>query len=147
MADRKSFVREGVRELREKVGAGKLVGKLRVDQIYAKYQHERLDLKHPRGGGPKYLERPLYEHYSDYYKRLARAIPGGDVEHEMVRCMEALDSAMSSAAPIDHNNLRRSGNPRVYSNGRKVYDRAPHQRRMSDRELKLLRRRGRGLRK
>lgn len=133
-------MREGVRRLRDQVGAGKLTGKLRVDQIYAKYQHERLDLKHPRGGGPKYLEGPLFARYQDYLQHLADAVLSGDLEDAMAKCMEALDSAMGAAAPIDHNNLRRSGNPRVYSNGRKVYDRAPHQRRMSDRELKTLRR-------
>lgn len=146
MAHGESFVREGVRRLRDQVGPGKLTGKLRVDQIYAKYQHERLDLRHPRGGGPKYLEGPLFANYQHYLQRLAGSVLSGDLEDAMIRCMEALNSAMSAAAPIDHNNLRRSGNPRVYSNGRKVYDRAPHQRRMSEAELKTLRRRGRGIR-
>ena len=26
---------------------------------YARYQHENLNLNHPRGGGPKYLENPF----------------------------------------------------------------------------------------
>lgn len=29
------------------------------DAPYASYQHENLHAKHPRGGGPKYLERAL----------------------------------------------------------------------------------------
>lgn len=29
---------------------------------YAAIQHERMDFRHPRGGGPKYLERPMLKH-------------------------------------------------------------------------------------
>lgn len=138
-----SFVHEGVRKLQETVGTGKLRGVLRVDQVYAKYQHERLDLHHPRGGGPKFLQRPLYERYRAWMQALADSVLDGRVEETMARCMEAFNSAMSSAAPVDFNNLRRSGNPRVYSNGRLVYNRSAQQRRLSERELRTLRR-GRG---
>jgi hypothetical protein len=139
MAHGFSFVREGVRRLQDTVGQGKLRGALRVDQVYAKYQHERLDLRHPRGGSAKYLQRPLYEHYREWLQALADNVLTGELEQTMVRCMEAFNSAMSRATPIQYNNLRRSGNPRVYSNGRKIYDRAPHQRRLSARELRILR--------
>ena len=146
MAHGFSFVREGVRRLQDLVGTGKLRGVLRVDQVYAKYQHERLDLHHPRGGGAKYLQRPLYEHHQQWLQWLARSVLDGELEETMARCMESFNSAMSRTTPIQFNNLRRSGNPRVYSNGRLVYNRTPHQRRLSARELQALRA-GRGRRR
>lgn len=143
MAEARRFTKAGWRELLEQVGSGRLSGVVRVDQVYAKYHHERLDLRHPRGGGPKYLERPLFENYQDYLARVARALLDGNPEREMAECMEALNTAMSARAPIEFNNLRRSGNPRVFSQGRKVYDRAAWQRRLSREELRMLRRRRR----
>lgn len=143
MAEARRFTKAGWRELLEQVGSGKLSGVDRVDQVYAKYHHERLDLRHPRGGGPKYLERPLFENYQDYLARVARALLDGNPEREMAECMEALNTSMSARAPIEFNNLRRSGNPRVFSQGRKVYDRAAWQRRLSREELRMLRRRRR----
>lgn len=122
------------------VGRGHLVGRVVVDQVYAKYQHERLDLKHPRGGGPKYLEGPLFAHYREYLERLAKAVLEGELERTMMDCMEALNGSMSAAAPIDHNNLRRSGSPRVTSDGKLVAYRRPQQRRLSEQELRALRR-------
>jgi hypothetical protein len=140
------FTQDGWRRIQEQVGSGWLTGKLRVDQIYAKYQHERLDLAHPHGGGAKYLERPLNANHSDYFQRLAGSILEGDPARTMAECMEALNTAMSAAAPVDLNNLRRSGNPKVFDNGREVYNRPAWQRRMSDHELRALRR-GRGRRR
>ncbi len=146
MAHGFSFVRQGVRRLQDTVGQGKLRGVLRVDQVYAKYQHQRLDLRHPRGGAAKYLQRPLYEHYREWLQALAGSVLTGELEQTMARCMESFNSAMSRATPILYNNLRRSGNPRVYSNGRLVYNRPAHQRRLSERELRAMRA-GRGRRR
>lgn len=145
-APRDRFTQTGWRRVSEQVGDGHLVGKLVVDQVYAKYHHERLDLHHPRGGGPKYLERPLFANYQDYLSRLTTAILDGDPEETMAHCMESLNGSMSAAAPIEFNNLRRSGNPRVYSNGSKVYDREAQQPRLNREELRLLRRGRRGRR-
>lgn len=130
-------------KVRDQVGYGKLVGRLIVDQVYAKYHHERMDLKHPRGGGPKYLEGPLFENYQAYLEQIARSLLDGSPERTMGDCMEALNTRMSQRAPIEFNNLRRSGNPRVYSNGRMVYNRPAWQRRLTRNELRMLGRRGR----
>lgn len=140
---RDRFTQTGWRRVRDQVGTGRLVGKLVVDQVYAKYQHERLDLSHPRGGGAGYLRKPLHANYADYLQRIAGSLLDGDPARTMAECMEALNTAMSAAAPIEMNNLRRSGNPRVFDSGSKVYDRPAWQRRMSDDELRSLRR-GRG---
>lgn len=137
---RERFTSDGVRRVREQVGSGWLTGKLVVDQIYAKYQHERLDLMHPHGGGAKYLEKPLNANHSDYWQRIAASVLDGDLARTMGDCMESLNTAMSAAAPIDVNNLRRSGNPKVFDNGREVYNRPPWQRRLSEEELRALKR-------
>lgn len=138
------FVSAGYQRVLDQVGEGHLVGHLRVDQVYAKYHHERLDLRHPRGGGPKYLEEPFFANHQDYLQTVADAILDGDPERAMAYAMESLNTAMSSRAPVLYNNLRRSGNPRVFSNGRLVYDRAAWQRRLTRDELRQLRqRRGR----
>jgi hypothetical protein len=137
---RDRFTDTGWRRVRDQVGSGWLTGKLVVDQVYAKYQHERLDLAHPHGGGAKYLERPLQSNHADYWRRIAAEMLDGDPIQGMIDVMESLNTAMSSAAPVDVNNLRRSGSPRVFDNGREVYNRPPWQRRLSDEELRGLRR-------
>lgn len=139
------FTSEGWQKVRDQVGQGKLVGKIRVNQVYAKYQHERMDLSHPHGGGAKYLQRPLYERSGSYLQSIASQILDGDPARAMARSMEALAGAMSSAAPVEFNNLRRSANPKVYDNGALVYNRAPEQPRMSEAQLRAMRR-GRGRR-
>lgn len=134
------FTQDGWRMVRDKVGPGKLVGKLIVNQVYAKYQHERLDLAHPHGGGAKYLERPLMARGPELLRRVGTGALEGDGAGAMIEAVEALNSAMSSAAPVLFNNLRRSGRPKVYDNGRLVYDRPPWQPRLSKGQLRALRR-------
>jgi hypothetical protein len=147
IARRDQFTKTGHTRVQDQVGRGKLVGKLTVNQVYAKYQHERPDLNHPRGGTWWYLKMSFFTHYSNYLQRIAVALLNGDPEDEMAQSMEHLNTAMSSRTPILFNNLRRSGRPRVYSNGAKVYDRAAWQGRLSKAQLRALRRRGRGRRR
>ena len=149
IAKRDRFVQTGWRRAVEQVGgSGKLTGTLRVNQVYAKYQHQRMDLVHPRGGMALYLTVPFFTNYADYLQRLADAFLSGDPEGEMADCMEALNTAMSAHTPVLFNNLRRSGNPRVVSNGATVYNRAPWQRRLTRAQLNQLRRgQGRGRRR
>lgn len=137
---RDRFTQTGWRRVREQVGVGWLTGKLVIDQVYAKYQHERLDLVHPRGGGAKYLENPLNANHGDYLRRVANSFLGGDPAQTMADCMESLNTAMAASAPVELSNLRKSGNPRVFDNGRQVYNRPPWQRRMSEQELRAARR-------
>lgn len=59
-------------ELANKVGSGFCVGKVVVDQIYAKYQHEDLRLRHPRGGQAKYLSTPLFHNRYAYLTEVAK---------------------------------------------------------------------------
>lgn len=147
IAQRDRFTKTGWRRTIEQVGgSGKLIGILRVDQVYARYQHQRMDLVHPRGGGPLYLTLPFFSNYADYLQQVADAFLDGDPQNAMADAMEALNTAMADATPILFNNLRRSGRPMVISNGAKVYDRAPWQRRLTKAQLRAQRRGHRGRR-
>lgn len=134
------FVGEGARKVRELVGKGLLVGKVVVDQVYAKYQHERLDLKHPRGGYPKYLWLALITGKDDYLRTLANSVLTTGPADGMKSVVEDQDRRLHRFAPVLFSNLRNSGNPQVWDNGSKVYDRPARQPRMSEEQLKALRR-------
>jgi len=123
-------------ELRRRVGGGKLAGTVEVDQVYARYQHERMDLHHPRGGGPKFLERPLMAGYRDYLGDYARTVLGDGGQPAMRRGAEHLSDQVELSAPAEFGDLRRSGHPTVTQGGRTVYDRPPKQRRLSEEELR-----------
>lgn len=131
---------ERIRELAEKVGDGTLSGKVVVDQRYAKYQHERLDLKHDEGRIAKYLETPLHQQHEGYLEGLARNVLDGDLEGAMASNMEDLADQVEQLAPIDFNDLPRSGNPVVVSNGEEVYNRPPIVPRLTEEQLKAKRR-------
>jgi hypothetical protein len=141
------FVGEGADKVRHKVGWGPLVGKVEVDQVYARYQHERLDLKHPRGGYPKYLWLALSVRKDQYLQTLATSVLEQGPARGMRGVVEQIDRALHQFAPVDESNLRNSGHPTVTDNGELVYDRAPRQPRMSEEQLRAnrrARRRGRG---
>jgi hypothetical protein len=126
--------------LKAMVGTGDLVGKVVVDQVYARYQHEGLDLRHPRGGQALYLSQPLLENHSRYLQAYAdRLLEDGGVG-AMVESMENLaeDGGVAVRAPVLYANLRASGRPSVVSDGRTVYDRPPRQHRLSEEELRAL---------
>lgn len=112
-------------ELIEMVGEGTLEGSVVVDQVYAKFQHERMDLRHPNGGQAKYLSGPLLENYRDYVGRLAQNVLHGSLTGAMERNVEDLSKEVFDKAPRDFWDLRESAHPRVLNDGMPVYDRAP----------------------
>jgi len=61
-------------ELEKRLGTGTLTGSVTVDQVYAKYQHERMELHHPKGGQAKYLQAPLMAHFRDYLTDYAKTV-------------------------------------------------------------------------
>lgn len=129
---------ERMTELRRMTGAPeRLRGQVTVDQVYAHYQHERTELHHPRGGGPFYLSRPLYEHFREYLTAIAHGVLEDGGKREMSRSMEHLADAVEVHAPREFGDLGRSGHPEVFSGERQVYDRDPKQHRLSEYELRL----------
>jgi hypothetical protein len=123
--------------LARRVHLGQLLrGSVTIDQVYAHYQHERLDLRHPRGGGPKYLERPLFDHYPAYLEAVARGWLDDGGERAMARAMEHLSDAAELAAPWEWGDLIHSGHPEVRRGEELVYDRPPKRHRLTEAELR-----------
>ncbi len=124
-------------ELIAAVGDGELTGSVVVDQVYAKYQHERMDLKHPQGGQAKYLSGPLLQKYRDYLHQLAGSVLHGSLQGAMELVAEDLATKqVFDHAPREFQDLRQSGHPRVLNGEEIVYDRAPIVHRLTEAELK-----------
>lgn len=131
---------ERIDELKELVGQGDLVGKLVVDQVYAHYQHEGMDLRHPNGGQAKFLETAL--HQADPWQAIADTILDGGGVEGMTSAVEKLDEESARLTPKEATVLARSGHPTVTDDGAAVYDRAPEVPRLSEAELRAIHDRG-----
>lgn len=123
-------------ELERIVGKRDLTGKVIVDQVYAQYQHEGLDLRHPEGGQAKYLEEPLHKRANRYGSRLAGGVLDGQLEARMIDNMEDLSAQVFEHAPVEFGDLKASGHPVVTSDGHTVYDRPPAIHRLTEAELR-----------
>lgn len=117
------------------VGDGPLEMHLHVDQVYARYQHEGLEFAHPRGGMAKYLEVPFFAHAGGHLSALADGTLD-NLRGAAVRVAEAMDDDMHDNAPVEFDQLRRSGHPTVTDNGAVVYDRPPDVPRLSEAALR-----------
>lgn len=139
---------EGCLDLEEKVGRGKLTGKVVVNQIYAASQHSgywvtgplagHVIRRHPRGGQSHYLEEPLFAKAEDYMKNLADAVLDGFLVQAMAENMEDLADEVHDKAPRENEILRNSANPIVLDDGLEAYNRPPLWPRLSDEDLKEL---------
>jgi hypothetical protein len=128
---------ERIDALREMTGRGqRLTGLCTVSQVYAHRQHEDLSYHHPRGGGPKYLEKPLMDSFRDYLGDYAKTVLHDGGQPAMRRSMEHLSDAVELTAPREWGDLRKSGAPKVTLGERIVYDRAPKAARLTAEELK-----------
>jgi hypothetical protein len=124
-------------ELIASVGDGELTASVVVDQVYAKYQHERMDLKHPQGGQAKYLSAPLLAKARDYLGQIADNVLHGSLQGAMELVAEDLATKqVFDHAPREFHDLRQSGHPRVLNGDMIVYDRAPLVHRLTASELK-----------
>ena len=129
---------ERMRELRRMTGAPEhLRGQVTVDQIYAHYQHEHLEFRHPRGGRALYLQVPLFDHFGDYLADYARTVLDNGGQEAMQHSMERLSDEVEIHAPREFGDLLRSGHPEVRQGERTVYNRQPKQHRLSERELRI----------
>lgn len=124
-------------ETLERVGDGKLIGRVEVNQLYAHNQHDHLEYKHPRGGQALYLYQPLMEHHGAWLRELADAVLHGDLAETMAHCMEALSNDVYLLAPVEWNDLKNSGHPTVEDGEHNVvYDRPPNVARLTEAELR-----------
>lgn len=127
-----------ITELQELVGKGRISGSVEVDQVYAHYQHERMDLRHPRGGGPGYLRNPLFQRAREFIQRVGSRFDDGRVgmDEAMGWAMEQLCVEVMVNAPVEFSDLKFSGHPKVIDDGQTMYDRAPIIARLSDEQIK-----------
>jgi hypothetical protein len=126
--------------LAQDIGRARLRGIIECDQIYARYQHETLNLRHPHGGGPKFLWRPLADNHEQWLQHIADKVltPDGTAIFEgMSDVLEMWSKDAAKAAPIEWGDLRNSMHPTVRQGSRVHYDRAPMARRLTDEELRL----------
>jgi len=125
-------------QLREMTGSreGTVRASVTVDQVYAHFQHEHLELHHPRGGHAKFLERPFMEHYREYLAAYARTVLRNGGHEALKQSMEDLSDQVELAAPREWGDLMKSGHPKVELGERTVYDREPKVHRLTDEELK-----------
>lgn len=124
-------------ELRERVGHGDTEGSVEVDQVYAHYQHEGVEFRHPLGGQAKFLEAPLYDHAERYMQQIAERFLDEGPARPMIDAMEDLSDRVLELSPVEFGDLRDSGHPVVVDDGEVVYDRPPVAHRQSAEELKV----------
>jgi hypothetical protein len=130
-----------IAELRRMIGSPQtLTGTCVVDQRYAHYQHERLDLRHPRGGEAKYLERPLFDQYRTYLQDYASTVLTDGGRGAFKRSMDHLSDQVAVHAPVEFTHLRRSGHPIVTLGTTVIHDREPEVHRLTETELRALNR-------
>jgi hypothetical protein len=128
---------ERVKELKRQTGAPeKLEMTCTVDQVYAHYQHEHMELRHPRGGTAKFLEQPLYDHYREYLTEYGRNVLRDGGQRSLGESADHLSDQVEMRAPREWGDLMRSGHPHVEQGERTLHDRPPKVRRLSEGELR-----------
>lgn len=125
--------------LSDAVGHGKIEAHVVIDQVYSHFQHESLDLDHPRGGNAEFLRRPLLTEQGRYMQHAADKLittDGSDIIQGMIDVAEDLVTDSAEQTPREFDDLMRSGHPFVIDEGATVYDRAPEVGRLSEAELR-----------
>ena len=131
--------REKFAELRHmtRIGEGVIHCQVIMDQVYAHYQHERLDLRHPHGGHARYLATPLFTRYPKYLADYARSFTTDGGIRSLERSMEDLSDQAGWHAPYEFGDLAASGHPMVRIGDHIEYDRPPKQHRLTEAELRI----------
>lgn len=129
---------ERLAELRHQIGMPETIhGSVTVDQVYAHYQHEHVEFRHPRGGRAKFLQIPLLKHFRSYIDSYARDVLHNGGQRSMERSMEHLSDQVEIEAPREWGDLLHSGHPEVRQAGHFNYDRPPKVHRLTESELKI----------
>jgi len=135
MATRKAS--EGMKILRERTCGPMVTASVIVDQIYAQYQHEGLEFRHPRGGRAKYLEGPLFERYPESVEEFALGLLRVEEEtagRRWAATGRELVRAVGTEAPLEFGDLRRSAALTVREGTKVIVDEPALQRRLTDAE-------------
>jgi hypothetical protein len=127
---------ERIDVLRSMVSSGTITASCTVDQVYAHYQHEHLEFRHPRGGKALYLQDPLMENYHSYLDDYAKTVLRDGGQAAMRRTAEHLSDEVEAHAPREWADLMYSGHPQVTQDGHTIYDRPPKVARLTRQELR-----------
>lgn len=133
--------RERLDQLERNVGHGVLEGGYNVNQRYAADQHVKQHYNHPRGGGPDYVSIPVERRHKEWFRGIADGLLDGNAPARMVDAMDDLDAQVRVLAPLDENDLRRSGAYTVTDGGQVHADRPAEQPRLTEQQLAAKRRR------
>ena len=104
---------EGIDELLEATPVGFLVGSVEMDQVYAHYQHEHPEFKHPRGGQAFFLRDALYTQIDMIMTALALSVTKKRLPQAMAEGMERVSDLAYQLSPVEYTPLRRSTHPTV----------------------------------
>lgn len=129
---------QGIKVLRDRTGGAKVKARCIVDQVYAKYQHESLDLHHPHGGRAKFLEGPLFEDYGLSLQEFASGLLRVEEEtagRRWANTGRRLVRAVRENAPVEAGVLRRSAALIVTEGRSVVVDEPAEVHRLSEEEL------------
>lgn len=122
-------------ELSKLVGDGKITTTVRVDQAYARRQHQNPLYAHPRGGEPFFLHNALMALHKVHIQRVAQELFRGNAQVLYIRLGEDVAQRGSTNTPRELGNLARSYAVTVKVGGRIIYRRDPEQRRLTRAEL------------
>src|SRR4051794_105839 len=124
-----------LRELSERIGHGKLVGKLTVDQIYALAIHSGFwrsgplagVTNRPRHGGETHFVTNALQHNAERYRPTPAhaALEPGGLRDAMVENVEDWARDAAARTPRESGVLAASGHPVVTIGDAVVYDRPP----------------------
>lgn len=123
--------------LEDHVGRGILSMRVAVDQVYAKYQELRDDLKHPGGGQAHALQQALYQQVNLLMQDLADHMLDEEGLREVGRRhAERMARRYYELAPFEFGDLKASASPTVLDDGEEIYHRPPGVHRLTKEELK-----------
>lgn len=110
-------------ELSRRVGHGRIEASVKIDQIYAEYQHNIPELRHPTGGKAFFLTDALIGNFPRWYQQIANHLysPLG-VNHWMIRISDNFASQTKRRMPYFLGDLSRSTQPRVKQGGAFIYE-------------------------
>lgn len=128
---------EGIQDLIDRTAGPPIQSRVTVDQIYAQDQHETMYYRHPRGGGPKYLEGPLFAQHPKWIQEFANGLlrEGSDAERGWGGVGRSLVNQLPKSAPVEFGDLRQSGSLTVRAGSRVVISEPAKQKRLSEAEL------------
>lgn len=128
---------DGIQDLIDRTGGGKIKATVTVDQPYAQDQHETLFYKHASGGQAKFLEQPLFQKHQKWLQEFANRllVRGANTGQEWAKVGRSLKNEVPRTAPIDFGDLRQSAGLVVREGSSVVVDEPPAQPRLTEAEL------------